>query len=740
MTLRVPTRRALTFALFTSLTLAAPRAQQQTRPAYGSTTTAVLVDVVVRDKHDRPVMDLRADDFELFEDDVRQPLGSFTRVAHGSGIGVNLRVPDPSAPTLIETSPPAVADEPSTSPEVEPAATALVFDALSSEAIAMCQKAATNYLPRNGATGARIGVFVTEPTVRMLQSYTDDPNKVRLAVRRVQPTTTLSKENQREQVDQLRERREQLASFAETSTGAVAGNNPTGQGVAGNIGALETERRLVRSQLQMVQAFDTMDRDHRGYSTTSALFAVVQSLVEMPGRKTLVFFSEGLPASPALQSQLRTVIDAANRSNISVYAIDANGLRVLSATDDVKREIDDAAKVRMHQLSGTGADMADEPLTRAVERAEDLLKFNSQGGLARLSEETGGFLIRDTNDLRSAFQRIDEDIRFHYLLTYAPTNQSFDGKWRAISVKVKRPGMEIYARKGYRALRSVPIMPVLDYEAQAIAALDAQTPPRAFPFTTSVLSFPESDRPGLSPLLVRVGTDAITFDQDASTGRYAGDAAVVVRFKNASGEIVEKVSQQYHVAGRIAEIAAAKQGEILFYRQPVLTPGVYTVETAVTDTVGGRASVKISTLEIPKPLEDRVRVSSVLVVRRAERVTDKDKHPDNPLYVGDLLLYPNTGEPLSRERDKDLSFYYVVYPHGPAPVTRALDATMELRRNGKTLARIPVALGQADAQGRIQQMSRFPLKTLTDGTYELCVFVHDSHRTIQRSTFFTVTG
>src|SRR5690242_20924790 len=72
------------------ISVASPRAQQQTRPSYGSTTTAVLVDVVVRDKHDRPVMDLRADDFEVFEDDVRQPLGSFTRVAHGSGIGVNL--------------------------------------------------------------------------------------------------------------------------------------------------------------------------------------------------------------------------------------------------------------------------------------------------------------------------------------------------------------------------------------------------------------------------------------------------------------------------------------------------------------------------------------------------------------------------------------------------------------------------------------------------------------------------
>ena len=65
---------------------------------------------------------------------------------------------------------------------------------------------------------------------------------------------------------------------------------------------------------------------------------------------------------------------------------------------------------------------------------------------------------------------------------------------------------------------------------------------------------------------------------------------------------------------------------------------------------------------------------------------------------------------------------------------------MELRRNGKTIARIPMALGPADAHGRIQQMSRFPLSTLTDGTYELCLFVRDGHRTIQRSTFFTVMG
>jgi VWFA-related protein len=737
---------ALAAFVIVSLTLAQPRAQKQQprdvpppgTPMYGSTATAVLVDVVVRDKHDRPVTDLQAEDFDVFEDAVRQPLGSFTRIARGNGIGVNLRVPDPIGPTIIEPSAatPAAAD--AAAHEAEPAATALVFDALSSEAAAMCEKAATQYLPMSGTTGARIGVFVTEPTVHMLQSYTDDPTLVRSAVRRVQPTNTIPRDTQREQVDNLRERREQVETFASATEAAIAAGNPSGAGVSGNIGALETERRLVRSQLQMVQAFDTMDRDQRGYGTTSALFAVVQSLVEMPGRKTLVFFSEGLPASPALQSQLRAVIEAANRSNVSVYAIDATGLRAVSANDDVRREIDDAGKVRMRQLGST-SDYTDEPLTRAVERAEDLLKFNSQGGLARLSEETGGFLVRDTNDLRGAFRRIDEDIRFHYLLTYAPLNQTFDGKFRAINVRVKRPGMEVYARKGYRALRIVPLMPVLDYEAPAIAALDAKTLPHAFPFTTTVLSFPESDRPGLSPVLVRVPTDALTYDQDATADRYAGDAAVVVRFRNAAGEIVQKVSQQYHLTGRLGEIDTARHGEILFYRQPVLAPGVYSVEAAVTDTVSGRASAKVTTLEIPKPSADRVRLSSVLLIKRAEHVEAAEKQSDNPLYVGDLLLYPNAGEPLSRARDHDLAFYYIVYPLGPASAPPP-DTLFELRRNGRTLARITVPLGGADKQGRIQQMSRFPLKSLTDGTYELCVLVRDGRHTIQRSTFFTVTG
>ena len=56
-----------------------------------------------------------------------------------------------------------------------------------------------------------------------------------------------------------------------------------------------------------------------------------------------------------------------------------------------------------------------------------------------MAADTGGFLIKGTNDVGSAFRRIDEDMRFHYLLTYSPSNDVMDGKFRTITVKVRRP-------------------------------------------------------------------------------------------------------------------------------------------------------------------------------------------------------------------------------------------------------------------------------------------------------------
>src|SRR6266550_7541605 len=71
-----------------------------------------------------------------------------------------------------------------------------------------------------------------------------------------------------------------------------------------------------------------------------------------------------------------------------------------------------------------------------------------------------------------SFRQIDDDRRFHYLLTYTPANTDFDGQWRRISVKVPGRNVTVRARSGYLAVRSAGVLPLLTYEGPALAALE----------------------------------------------------------------------------------------------------------------------------------------------------------------------------------------------------------------------------------------------------------------------------
>src|SRR5204862_576724 len=152
---------------------------------------------------------------------------------------------------------------------------------------------------------------------------------------------------------------------------------------------------------------------------------------------------------------------------------------------------------------------------------------------------------KGTNDIGSAFRRIEEHMRFHDLLTCSPRNDVMDGKFRTISVKVRRPDVTVFSRKGYRAVRAPTGVPVMAYEAPALALLDAHPLPNAFPSQAAAFAFPEADRPGLTPVVVRVTTDGLQFQVDDKKSAYSAQAAVVVRVRDAAGQIVQKLSQQY---------------------------------------------------------------------------------------------------------------------------------------------------------------------------------------------------
>jgi hypothetical protein len=257
-------------------------------------------------------------------------------------------------------------------------------------------------------------------------------------------------------------------------------------------------------------------------------------------------------------------------------------------------------------------------------------------------------------------------------------------------------------------------VPLLAYEGPALAALERSPAPPDLPLRTAALVFPDGSQ---SRIAVLAATDAgaLHFDLDVKTQTYRTDFTIVARIVDAHGEVVRKASQPYHLSAPAPQIDQVKRGEVLFFRQPMLDPGTYTLEVAVHDAFASRSSVRRATFIVPEAAPQSLQVSSLVLVRRAERIPADDRSKDNPLYVGEVLVYPTLGEPIRRSREKAITFFIAVTAgSGGAP-----QATVEILRDGQTLGQAPTALPGPDASGRIQHIAQVPVEALAPGRYTL---------------------
>ena len=174
---------------------------------------------------------------------------------------------------------------------------------------------------------------------------------------------------------------------------------------------------------------------------------------------------------------------------------------------------------------------------------------------------------------------------------------------------------------------------------------------------------------------------------------------------------------------------------MLFYREPVLPPGVYTMETIVYDNPSKKASVRYSTVEVPRIDPKKLRMSSLILVDRGEQVAANEP-TDGPLFVKDVLLYPNLTGEVSKSA-KELGFFFTVYR---GTTTAAPEAVLDVIQNGNRLAQLPLQLGPADAAGRIQQVGRLPLDAFAPGTYELRAIVKQGADQVYSSVMVRVSG
>ena len=131
-------------------------------------------------------------------------------------------------------------------------------------------------------------------------------------------------------------------------------------------------------------------------------------------------FSQGFIAPQNLDWQVQSTIDLANRANVAIYIIDSTGLTggtpqsgalvPASALSGISAATDQESRIR----AGAGESVFDITRQEGLNRQQDLLY--------RISGDTGGQFIKNTNDVAAGLDRIDEEIRSRYTLAYRSTD------------------------------------------------------------------------------------------------------------------------------------------------------------------------------------------------------------------------------------------------------------------------------------------------------------------------------
>ena len=178
------------------------------------------------------------------------------------------------------------------------------------------------------------------------------------------------------------------------------------------------------------------------------------------------------------EPRFRTIVDEANRANVSFYPIDPRGLVVFD------QDIVPAAGV------GLGPN-ANPTVTPVRDQAQMTARVTS---LRRLAEGTDGAAVVSTNNIGPALRRIADDLSSYYLLGYYSTGK-LDGRFHAITVRVKRPGVSVRARRGYQAprpddLAKAALPPPASAAASADMAIAAAASSSIAKMTVSVRDLP----------------------------------------------------------------------------------------------------------------------------------------------------------------------------------------------------------------------------------------------------------
>lgn len=673
-------------------------------PSIKAKAEDVVLDIVVRDKKGHLVTDLKPEDFEVLDNGVPKKIDGF-RLLQGneaiSGSGTRAQL-DPLRQIRLIT---------------------IVFESSSLDARRIAHDAAEALLKSELPQNVYIAVMKIDFNLKIVQGYTNDVALLRKAIDAVAhgASTDFTRDAQ-----QLREQLEhELGPDFDDPMLRQSRQTSSQTGIS-------AYSSMATVLLGIYAKTKKAEDQQSGRVYISALLDVVEQQYRLPGRKTVLYFTEGGFKIPENGDQwVRNLISIANRSNVSLYAIDTTGLTSSDPNRDALTQSHGAGAVNV------GVKSASDDLAGNLETVADITRANPQMNLSYIAESTGGALIANMNDFRDPLRKVVEDLETHYEISYSPGIKTYDGSFHNISVKLKESGFHVQSRSGYFALPPTlgPSAELKAYEIPLLKALSSEVLPRDFAFRAVAMHFRDEKKQPQYVLTIDVPFSEITLTPKDKS--FEGHFAYEVLLKDDSGEVVRKFQSEVPLLVPADKLDALKQSRYIYTEPFRLPPGHYTLEAAVLDSQkGNRLSARKTSLIVP-PANSSLQLSSVTFVRNVGEMHPKegDLKPDNPLQVGSRVISPDLA-PVASRSASNLSFYVVAYTD--TSINEAPSLVMELSQGGVVLGATKIGLGKPDDQGRIQYLGTIPAGALSPGDYTVRFVLQQGTERAQEAAFFKV--
>jgi VWFA-related protein len=693
----------------TSHPVPAPQSPDAQQLDLSVSANAVSLDLVVRDKGGKPVLDLRPDEIAVTDNNAPVALENLHLVNKQQG-------GDHLISLVFDRPVPASGKEHSIDLYAKPA----------QDAAAMILK----MVPQGRFSFAVLSV---EGRLHLQQGFTSDRTVIAQAVNEATKPLKMASGST------VSDKEKDLILLAKT------GSTPEGAA------ASPSDRQLAQALYTALDHSGRIETDEHMRPSLASMLAMVQAQQQLKQRKAIIYFTyenqEQLDSHATVT--MKSIVGAANLAGVSIYIVDLNALdntgRKTAAIDE-QVEYDQGMQLESSRISNSVAytNTSSQMQTFASGVAADFTNFRilsdreeDKSEFQKLAEGTGGGYISTADGLRKPVKQMVEDLTTYYQASYVPVIKDYDGSFRSIAVKPLRAGLKVRSQTGYLALPAgfVAGTTPQPFELPLLKILTQTQLPADVPFRASILRIGNLTEGNVSTLAIEVPLSGVEVRQDSSTNLFSAHVCIVGEIRDKSGEVIEHFSEDVPRRGALKDVQTGSLSAITVQRHFVAPAGDYVLEAAVLDVNSGKSGAERQAFQIQDPSSTPY-LSDLMLVRKMELVKPTDD-PNEPLLYGDKRITPNLSGELP-PGNHDISLFVIA--HSDPGKTEPAELTFQIFKDGKPLGGTLAANHQATSSEYTSYVSSFSIKSAESGTYQVKAFLRQGGKAAEADTSFTLTG